>query len=808
MAEVFEPVIRIDTGDSELTVKDLKKEISTLRDEILNLEKGTEQYDTAVKRLQDDQRKLDEVMALTKRTATALDGSYDALTQQMSLLKKEWRATNDAARRSELAEEISKINTELKEMDAEIGNFQRNVGNYVSHWEGMEGAVADFGTQMRNTMESIEPVKAKFESVQKIAGGLASGFAAVQGAAALLNIESENLEKSLVKVQAAMALAQGIGGIGDLVEGIGKAKVAFQGFSKVLSGTGGIIAIFGALVAAVIAVVGNMDKLKQKFTGFREADKAAVSTAKLNEELTKLSSQSSAEKIVRLKELAEGYKNLGDNVNDKKQYVKDFADELEDMGIAMTDVNDADKIFIEQTDNYINALIARAKADAIKEKATEDYKRALEEMAALETELAEQKAKQNAGTPDKTFWQNLGQAALGAGYYEGVPVDQIQDINSGWDAEIAQKNVDTAQANLDAAKAKADTDLANAFQTAAGYEAEANSYLTPRKKKKEKEKVKETPKPPTLDEILAEIQQQLYEDTINMVIEDIPIDITDSGSKSSGYQYKDGDAEKRYGFWNNIIDAETSQAVRRNALDGGTQEEQDALLIKGEERKLAKLKEFWEMARQNGDVTGELALRQQIADQELTIEEEKNRAILESEERTKEKRLKIMNEVSTALSAAGSLTQGILEITQAAAEKDGEITEKEAKRIKGLQYATASINMLQGAISAYAAAQTIPPPLGPIIGGVNAAAVIAMGTANLMRIKNTDITGEVSSGAMGAVTPSSNVYGTDIPFSYTRNITTASEVDKLNQDTKVYVLESDITNAVNKQKVRVEESSF
>lgn len=807
MAEVFEPVIRIDTGDSELTVKDLKKEISTLRDEILNLEKGTEQYDTAVKRLQDDQRKLDEVMALTKRTATALDGSYDALTQQMSLLKKEWRATNDEAKRSELAKKIAEINNELKEMDAEIGNFQRNVGNYVSHWEGMEGAVADFGTQMRNTMESIEPVKAKFESVQKIAGGLASGFAAVQGAAALLNIESENLEKSLVKVQAAMALAQGIGGIGDLVEGIGQAKVAFQGFSKVLSGTGGIIAIFGALVAAVIAVVGNMDKLKQKFTGFSEADKAAVSTAKLNEELTKLSSQSSAEKIVRLKELAEGYKNLGDNVNDKKQYVKDFADELEDMGIAMTDVNDADKIFIEQTDNYINALIARAKADAIKEKATEDYKRALEEMAALETELAEQKAKQNAGTPDKTFWQNLGEAALNAGYYEGVPVDQIQDINSGWDAEIAQKNVNTAQANLDAAKAKADTDLANAFQTAAGYEAEANSYLTPRKKKKKKGGGG-TPKPKTLDEILAEIQQQIYEDTINMVIEDIPIDITDSGSKSGGYQYKDGDAEKRYGWWNSLIDNETSNAVRRSKLDGGTPEEQDALIIAGEERKLAKLKEFWEQAKSEGDVTGQIALRQQIADQELTIEEEKNRAILESEERTKEKRLKIMGEISNALSAAGSLTQGILEITQAAAEKDGKITEKEAKRIKGMQYATASINMLQGAISAYAAAQTIPPPLGPILGGVNAAAVIAMGTANLMRIKNTDITGEVSSGAMGAVTPSSNVYGTDIPFSYTRNITSASEVDKLNQDTKVYVLESDITNAVNKQKVRVEESSF
>ena len=84
MAEEFVSVIKIETGDSEQTVKGLKQQISDLRDEILNLEKGTEQYDNAVDALQDSQRKLDEVMSLTKKTATALDGSYDALVHKMS----------------------------------------------------------------------------------------------------------------------------------------------------------------------------------------------------------------------------------------------------------------------------------------------------------------------------------------------------------------------------------------------------------------------------------------------------------------------------------------------------------------------------------------------------------------------------------------------------------------------------------------------------------------------------------------------------------------------------------------------------
>ena len=174
MAEEFVSVIKIEAGDSEQTVKGLKQQISDLRDEILNLEKGTKQYDDAVDALQDSQRKLDEVMSLTKKTATALEGSYDALVHKMAQLKKEWRATNDEAKRNELGQQIAEINGQLKDFDASLGNFQRNVGNYQSALDGMENKTEDFAASMRNMQETIEPTKAKFESVQKIASGVAS----------------------------------------------------------------------------------------------------------------------------------------------------------------------------------------------------------------------------------------------------------------------------------------------------------------------------------------------------------------------------------------------------------------------------------------------------------------------------------------------------------------------------------------------------------------------------------------------------------------------------------------------------------
>ena len=835
MSEEIKPIIKVEVGDSERTVKSLKKEISDLKDNILNLKKGSTEYNNAVEQLTAAQRDLNEVQALTKKTATALDGSYDALVHTMSELKKEWRATNDEAKRNELGEQISKINQELKDLDAELGNYQRNVGNYVSHWEGMPEVTKDFCAAMREMNESIEPTKQKFEAVGKISSGLASGFAVVQGSMALLGIESENLEKTFVKLQAAMAIMQGVKGIGDLVEGIGKAKVAFQGFgdklkvvTKLFGGGGSgtaagtlvagctaAVAAFALVAAAAIAVAGNLDKLKQKIKGFSEADEAAIAAAKLNTELTKLSAQSASEKITRVKQLADAYNDLGDDLNAKKQFVEQYAGELEDMGIKMTGVNDAENVFKNETDNYINALMARAKANAIAKKAEEDYAKFLEERAVLEEEVATQKAKQNAGTPDKSFWQNMGEAIImGSNSEPAAPIEANTNLVEDWTEDIAAENVRKAeQAVVDATK-KADEALEKAFNEAKALNEQADKYLQGGNKptgggggggSNTKTKTPEE----ALAEALEKAQAELAKSIDNIEFEDVDIpDVEPIKLKEEkggiNAQYAKGNID----YYEKVLQRELALNDISDKSDEEKYERKNQLLIANEEKKLAILKEYQQKAIEEGDWQSQLALQQDIADQEVAIQVEKNRQIIESDEKRKEKQNQIIGDVSAALSAAGQLTQGIMEIVQAKAEEDGEISEQEAKRIKGLQYATASINMLQGAISAYAAAQTIPPPLGPILGGVNAAAVIAMGTANLMKIKNTDITGAASSGAQAAVTPNSNVFGTDVPFSYTKQVTGASEVDALNQDTRVYILESDIQESNNRVQVRENESSF
>lgn len=814
--EEIKPIIKVEVGDSERTVKSLKKEISDLKDSILNLKKGSTEYNNAVEQLTAAQRDLNEVQALTKKTATALDGSYDALVHTMSQLKKEWRATNDEAKRNELGEQISKINQELKDLDAELGNYQRNVGNYVSHWEGMPEVTKDFGTAMREMNESIEPTKQKFEAVGKISSGLASGFAVVQGSMALLGVESENLEKTFVKLQAAMALMQGVKGIGDLVEGFGKAKVAFASFGKVLSGTGGIVAIILAVVAAVGALIGNLDKLKQKFIGFSKVDEATIAAKKFNEELTALASQSAAEKIYRLQQLSNAYKGLGDNLDDKKKFVAEFAGELSEMGIQMNNVNDADRIFIQQTEDYKKALIARAKADAIKEKATEDYKKSLEEQAALETKLAEAEAKRNAGTPDKSFWENLGEAIImGSNSELAAPIETNTKLVEDWTNQIADENVAEAKKALEDAKQAAKKALEDAFGVATGFENEAEKYLTKPSGSSNGGKSGGT-QTKTADEIRDELVAKILAETEKEILSDNFVKDEDIDLSDTKIDITDDKGGQNAQFAKNSIDYNDRVLDRQLALNDILEqteqerfEKQNQLLIANEQKKLDILKEFQQRAIEEGDWQSQLELQQDIADQEVAIQVEKNRQIVESEERRKEKQIQIMNDVSTALSAAGSVTQGILEITQAAAEKDGEISEQEAKKIKGLQIAIATMNMLAGITAALSGAFTTKTgPWDIALAAIQATTIAAAGTANIMKIKNTDLTGSVSSGAQAAVTPNSNIYGTDIPFSYTKQVTGASEIDALNQDTRVYILESDIQESNNRVQVRENESTF
>lgn len=130
---------------------------------------------------------------------------------------------------------------------------------------------------------------------------------------------------------------------------------------------------------------------------------------------------------------------------------------------------------------------------------------------------------------------------------------------------------------------------------------------------------------------------------------------------------------------------------------------------------------------------------------EKAKESERQRLIDESIEQEKEKRKSVaeasIGAISNMLSAISALQEAKMESDLANAEgneaKQREIRRKAFEQNKKMQIAQATIQMITGAVSAFAGAMQLGPIAGPIIGAILAASVVATGIANIAKIKAT-----------------------------------------------------------------------
>ena len=168
----------------------------------------------------------------------------------------------------------------------------------------------------------------------------------------------------------------------------------------------------------------------------------------------------------------------------------------------------------------------------------------------------------------------------------------------------------------------------------------------------------------------------------------------------------------------------------------------------------------------------------------------------------------------------GTVTAGMSDLFSSLAdlyESDSDITEAEERKVKNLRIASATIEMLNGVVTAVAQAQQLGPIAGPIMAGINSAAVIAAGTANIRKIQQTD----VSKNAGGTTSPTAPATSTipaavappthSMEVQQVRTVTSASEEERLNQmaqEQRVYILSSDIEASQKAIRTRVQESTF
>ena len=141
---------------------------------------------------------------------------------------------------------------------------------------------------------------------------------------------------------------------------------------------------------------------------------AALSAAKAQEKVDesfRSSSRDVAEQVTLVMSLSERWKELGDNMADKKQFITENKKEFGKLGVEVGNVNDAENLLVDNTDVFIGAMILRAEAAAAFKLATEQTEKALKK----QNEIEERRKK------GPTFWDkfraNFFSSASGSATY-------------------------------------------------------------------------------------------------------------------------------------------------------------------------------------------------------------------------------------------------------------------------------------------------------------------------------------------------------------------------------------------------------
>lgn len=179
------------------------------------------------------------------------------------------------------------------------------------------------------------------------------------------------------------------------------------------------------------------------------------------------------------------------------------------------------------------------------------------------------------------------------------------------------------------------------------------------------------------------------------------------------------------------------------------------------------------------------------------------------EEMMAEHRKERLQKMLDATDAFASGTADLLGAIADAYESNGELSEQEEKRVKNLRIAAATISMLQGAVTAYASAQSLGVPMGPIVGAINAAAVIATGMANIAKIKATNVSRDSAPSTTAPASVQAPAISTAVPTTTVINgARTETALNNASRPQKVYLVESEVQAAENRVQVVNDESSF
>lgn len=753
-----------------------------------------------------------------------------------------------------LKDEVSKLTDELENL--EIGSKE-----YVNKLDDLVDAQKDL-TAATESMEgrTVNALKA-FDSINQVAGGLAAGISAVSATFTLFGKDTEDLDKVMVKLQASIAIVQGIGGLKGLGEGIINATKAFKALSVsiVATGTatkGAAVAMRGlkaALVStgigALIVAVGILIEklLTLKSTASNVSDEVQYSLNQTMNDYNKdvfwaNSAVAGAEKK-REQALADGFKS---ELEIWKDYQAELSKIASDLFRKFADVSEAynenfetilasNKYYkkefkksgygdfsdyaqtillgIKQDPNLRDTFLSHLTDDqkAAFEKMNEEYSKALEARDAILQKSAEtankidlmerQQAKESRDIIIEADKQKLAEAKnyikeLKKIISEGInqanytlDTDPFKDLKAKW-----QEFYDA----LEELYTKGEIDTKTYNETLLKYnEAYTKEYLDISNERYKTD----------LENQLAYLQEMQSRESMLFDNQLSNLSNTYQGQQRTkvwtrDYYQSTSDVNTEYqntiAYNKQYLSLLTDRINRENDLL-----DQQQIVLK--EQYNAKLITEQEYATQSEAITLQKNANEAAIEAErLRTAEANTDAYIALQEK---KNQAIQSTINVASSLTGALANVYKQESQDSTKSQKE-QEKAFKTYKALAITQAIIDTISSAQGAYKSLVGIPY-VGPFLAPVAAAAAVVVGLANVKAIQNEQLAGTsaatTDSGASANVAQEALTLN---PVSYTRNLLGDKETDALNQPTKVYVTEQDISNTQNKVKVTESNASF
>lgn len=827
--------VDIDTGNAVKSLSDLRKQINELKNNLYELDEGSEEYKTKLDELGRAQTELSDFMTKTSKSCSSLEGSYNALVYQMANLKKAYKETTSEAERSSLGKQINDINNQLKDMDANIGDFGRNVGNYQSALQGL-------GVQgLGSIQKGIAGVKSGADILSKhpiiaivalITAGVMKLWEAIQ--------KNENAMNNLKK---AMAPLEGLfnvisDAVGKLVEWLTEGLASAM--ETVTSLASGFMTILGSIAGkmgfeGIADSIENVNKHMRESVAIAKEEQAIVSQSRADrkqeaDDLVEIA------KLRREFELAEGnatkQAQLQKEIKEKEIAIRQRAFDLAKREYELqvlrnkqsansTEDNEKELDLYIKMKNAEAQLLETSKEEkkVIKSNASE-RKKALEEAKKLIDDLNKEWAKSSDRTraelkeiENKDYNERvanlkklLDKKLISENDYNSA-IEKLTEGHNQRLRDIDNKFYDTQIKNHKAytnAKIKNLEESNKAAQQGRQEEIDAmkqtlkdqGTLIELRQKEAEIARAEAQDRLATLKE-----QEQLIAEQRAAIIHQIETE-----------QMKNPIDESALTEMNNALLALDTQTAQVNANIQAINTEIKEMLDTETVSLDAYLEVFAEMSDQMSDFVSELSgIGEGISGQWSKVFKNIGSGIEEVGKALKSSEKGFKKWAGVASQACGTISA----MFGALADEQNQESKEGFESYKKLQVAQATMSMLQGIITGWSSAMQLPYPANIIAGASLTAMTSALGAVQISKIRQQQFEGgeDVGSLSASASSASATPSGAVIQNTVQAPVQWTSEVQGMSQegavkDTRVYVLESDITSVQNRVAVAEQESTF